>query len=51
MLKAYKYRIYPTREQQVLMYKTYGCTRYVYNTCLYLRKWLWERRQTIHALT
>jgi len=49
MLKAYKYRIYPTREQQVLMNKTFGCTRYVYNTCLYLRKWLWERRQTISA--
>jgi len=49
MLKAYKYRIYPTKEQQELMNKTFGCTRYVYNTCLYLRKWLWERRQSISA--
>ncbi|HVB02943.1 MAG TPA: helix-turn-helix domain-containing protein, partial [Chitinophagaceae bacterium] len=42
MLKAYKYRIYPTEEQKFLMNKTFGCTRYVYNTCLYLRKWLRE---------
>jgi len=28
---AYKYRIYPTEEQQVLLNKTFGCKRYVYN--------------------
>ena len=31
MLKAYKYRIYPTDEQKVLFAKTFGCVRYVYN--------------------
>ena len=32
--KAYKYRIYPTREQQELINKHIGCCRYVYNLCL-----------------
>lgn len=31
MLRAYKYRIYPTEEQKVLLAKTFGCCRYVYN--------------------
>ena len=28
---AYKFRIYPNKEQEVLIQKTFGCTRYVYN--------------------
>ena len=32
--KAYKYRLYPTREQQELINKHIGCYRYVYNLCL-----------------
>ena len=31
---AYKYRIYPNAEQQVLFAKAFGCTRFVYNTLL-----------------
>lgn len=31
MLKAYKYRIYPNREQEILIQKTFGCARFVYN--------------------
>ena len=31
MLRAYKYRIYPTDEQKVLFAKTFGCCRFVYN--------------------
>lgn len=31
MYKAYKFRIYPTKEQQILMAKTFGCVRFVYN--------------------
>jgi len=31
MLKAYKYRIYPTKTQEVLLVKHFGCTRYIYN--------------------
>lgn len=30
-LKAYKYRIYPTKEQEVLLNKTFGCCRFVWN--------------------
>lgn len=31
---SYKYRIYPTQEQAVLINKTIGCARFVYNTLL-----------------
>lgn len=31
MLKAYKYRIYPNKEQQIQLSKTFGCCRFVYN--------------------
>lgn len=31
MNKAYKFRIYPNKEQQVLLAKTFGCVRLVYN--------------------
>ncbi len=30
-LKAFKYRIYPTKQQQVLLTKTFGCVRVVWN--------------------
>lgn len=31
MLKAYKYRIYPNKAQEVLLAKHFGCARYIYN--------------------
>ena len=34
MNKAYKYLIYPTKEQQTLLARTFGCCRYVYNQAL-----------------
>lgn len=34
MLKAYKYRIYPNKEQQIYLTKTFGCTRFAYNKML-----------------
>lgn len=34
MLKAYKYRIYPTEEQKEFFAKTFGCVRFVYNKML-----------------
>lgn len=33
-LRAYKYRIYPNKEQQLQLAKTFGCCRFVYNNCL-----------------
>ena len=32
---AFKYRIYPNKEQELLINKTFGCVRFVYNTILY----------------
>ena len=37
MLRAYKYRIYPTDEPKVLFAKTFGCCRFVYNWALNLK--------------
>ena len=37
MLRAYKYRIYPTEGQKVLFAKTFGCCRFVYNCALNLK--------------
>lgn len=34
MLKAYKYRIYPNKEQRVFLAKTFGCIRFIYNRML-----------------
>ena len=35
--KAYKFRIYPTKEQEILIAKTIGCSRFVFN--YFLAKW------------
>ena len=34
MNKAYKFRIYPNEEQAILLSKTFGCCRFLYNTML-----------------
>ena len=34
MNRAYKFRIYPTKEQEQLLAKTFGCCRFVYNIML-----------------
>ncbi len=31
MYKAYKFRMYPNDKQEVLINKTFGCTRFIYN--------------------
>ena len=36
MLKAFKYRIYPTSEQSILLAKSFGCARWFYNYALNL---------------
>jgi putative transposase len=36
MLKAFKYRIYPTSEQSILLAKSFGCARWFYNYTLNL---------------
>jgi len=42
--KAYKYRLYPNKEQEVLIAKTIGCSRFVHN--LFLDKWNTSYRET-----
>ena len=34
MIKAYRYRLYPTKEQKILLDKTFGCVRFVWNWAL-----------------
>ena len=43
--KAYKFRLYPNKEQQELINKTLGCTRFVYNTMLYEKEKLYKENK------
>lgn len=45
MLRAYKYRIYPTDNQKILFAKTFGCCRFVYNWALHLKITAYEERK------
>ena len=45
MLRAYKYRIYPTEEQEVLFSKTFGCVRVVYNWALDIKSNLYKENK------
>lgn len=47
--KAYKFRIYPTKEQEILINKTFGCCRFVYNH--FLAKWNETYKETGKGLT
>lgn len=48
MLRAYKYRIYPTDEQKVLFANTFGCCRFVYNWALNMKITAYkERKETL----
>jgi len=41
--KAYRFRIYPNKQQQELINKTFGCCRFVYNYFLSRRKEVYEK--------
>lgn len=45
MLKAYKYLIYPTKEQEIYFAKTFGCVRFIYNKMLADRKQAFENKE------
>ena len=50
--KAYKFRIYPTKEQETLIQRTFGCSRFVYNKYLAKRIHLYKtEKQTINYNT
>lgn len=42
MYKGFKVRIYPTKEQQILLEKTFGASRFVYNHFLKLKQYLYK---------
>ena len=46
MKKAFKYRIYPNKAQQVLLQSTFGCCRFVYNKTLDIRNTAYETDKT-----
>jgi putative transposase len=43
--RAYKYRFYPTEQQQQELLRTFGCVRLVYNTALETRTTAWYTEQ------
>lgn len=43
--RAFKYRFYPTPEQETLLRQTVGCCRFVYNRALALRTESWTQRK------
>lgn len=45
ILRAYKYRIYPNQEQEILIQKTFGCVRFVYNQALSYRQELYKTKR------
>ena len=45
MFKAYKFRIYPNIEQKIMIDKTFGCTRFVFNKFLFERKEKYEENK------
>ena len=46
VLKAYKYRIYPNKEQEILLAKHFGCARFVYNHFLDAKIKAYEKDKT-----
>ena len=47
--KAYKFRLYPTKEQQILIGKTIGCSRFVFNR--FLSEWNQSYKDTGKGLS
>ena len=45
MLKGYKYKIYPNKQQEEQIQKTFGCCRFVYNKYLAKRIDMYEQNK------
>ena len=41
--QAYKFRLYPNNEQAIVLDKTFGCCRFLYNRMLNERKNIYEQ--------
>ena len=48
-MKAYKFRIYPSKIQKELIEKSFGCTRFVYNNMLALQIKAYEEQGKSHS--
>ena len=51
MRRAYRYRIYPEREQRILLAKTFGCCRFIYNRMLSDKIEWYEKHQEMLRTT
>ena len=51
MNKAYKFRIYPNAEQRIMLAKTFGCTRMIYNYYLDKRIKLYQEENITFGYT
>jgi putative transposase len=49
MNKAYRFRIYPTIEQETMIRKTFGCVRFIYNQMLAERQKTYEQYKDDHT--
>lgn len=49
--KAYKFRLYPNVEQQVMIAKTFGCARFIYNKMLEMKIACYKENKQILNIT
>ncbi len=46
VLRAYKFRLYPSEAQKASLAQTFGCARFVYNHFLHARSQAWQEHRT-----
>ena len=51
MNRAYRYRIYPDHEQRIMLAKTFGCCRFIYNRMLSDKKEWYEKHHEMLRTT
>jgi putative transposase len=51
MIKGFKIRLYPTKEQEILFYKHINCQRYIYNWALNLNNELYKKDKKKYSST
>jgi putative transposase len=45
MVRGFQFRFYPSPEQKIVLARTFGCARFVYNWALNLRSAAWKERK------
>ena len=51
MLKAFKFRMYPTEEQKQQLIRTFGCVRFTYNHLLKERQKSWQQTGVVAIIS